>query len=141
MKSSQKGELAKLKVEQRAVELGWICSRSPEGSRYDLILDDGKTLHRVQVKYASSPFSKSKGAVTAGLRKNESDGRNLKYCRSKMKTYTRHEIDAVIIYVPQVNKLCWFGPKYFHRKTAISVRYEPPISNQTKTNMVSDFEW
>lgn len=139
--SSQKGEIAKLKVEQRSVELGWICSRPPEASRYDLVLDDGEKLHRVQVKYASGKTGHSLGAVQVGLRKNEGDGRNLKYCRSKMRTYSKNEIDAVIVYIPQVNKLCWFGPKHFHKKTAISVRYKSPIKDNKHSNMVDDFTW
>lgn len=140
--SSQKGEIAKLKVEQRSVELGWVCSRPPEGSRYDLVLDDGKKLHRAQVKYANGKTGHSQGAVVAGLRKNQGDGRNLKYCRSKMKTYTKDEIDVVILFVPQVNKLCWFGPKHFHNKTSISVRYQPPQNGIKKGfNRIVDFEW
>src|SRR5271169_2383582 len=108
--SSQKGELAKLKVEQRSVELGWICSRSPEASRYDVVLDNGKRLFRIQVKYAAAaPGHGTKGAVVANLRGNESDDRNLKYRRCKMKKYTKDEIDVVIAYVPQVDKLCWFS--------------------------------
>jgi hypothetical protein len=50
MTKSQKGEFAKLKVEQRALEKGWITSRTVESSRYDLVLDSGKKLFRVICK-------------------------------------------------------------------------------------------
>lgn len=53
MTSAQKGELALLKVLVRANELGWVASRPTRDCRYDLVLDDGKQLHRVQVKYCN----------------------------------------------------------------------------------------
>lgn len=143
MNKSQKGEFAKLKVEQRAVEKGWIASRTVENSRYDLVLDNGRKLFRVQVKYASAcPGHNTKGAVVANLRSGNGDSRNLKYSRLKSRTYTSKEIDAVVVYIPQIEKVCWFGKKHFHKKGHITIRYELPLNKQkTKLCMACDFVW
>lgn len=139
--TSQKGEIAKLKTEIRAIEKGWVASRTVESARYDLILDDGEKAYRVQVKYASTPFGHCKGAVTANLRRHQGDDRNLKYRRQSMRTYDDSEVDAIIIYIPQVDKLCWFGPEHFKDKVAIHVRYEKSGNNQTNGKQVDDFQW
>lgn len=139
--SSQKGEIAKLKVEQRAVEKGWVCSRTIESARYDLVLDDGARLYRVQVKYADGiPGHNTQGAVMANLRSNRGDDRNLKYRRRKQRMYTPDEIDAVLVFIPRINEVCWFGPDKFHGKSAITIRYESPKNGQ-EYPMASDFKW
>ena len=140
--SSQKGEIARLKVVQRAIEKGCIPSRTIESARYDLILDDGTIRYRAQVKYADGKMGHSTGAVVANLRRQKGDDRNLKYCRSSSRTYTTEEIDAVLIYVPKVDSVCWFGPEHFLNKPSIAVRYEFPKNGYKKNvKMVKDFIW
>lgn len=87
MDTNKKGEIAKLKVELMAAELGWISSRTVEGSRYDLVLDNGKKLYRTQVKYADGKSSHSDGSILVGFRKAIGDDRNknTKYQRVKKK--------------------------------------------------------
>jgi len=54
LSSSQKGGLAELKVAAEAADLGFgILRPATEGLRYDLVLDVGGTLLRVQVKWAT----------------------------------------------------------------------------------------
>ena len=55
------------KAELRALELGFIPSRPVFDTRYDLIIDNNKSLKKVQVKYADGKPSKSKGAVVVKL--------------------------------------------------------------------------
>lgn len=132
--SSQKGEIAKLKVELRATEKGWICSRTVADSRYDLILDDGFRLHRVQVKYADSNSSRSDNAIMVNLKKD--DGK-LNY-----RMYSKDEIDAIVIYIPRIEKFCWFNSSHFHKKTAITIRLGLPKNGQKKNlRFVDDFQW
>lgn len=90
MDTNKKGEIAKLKVELMAAELGWISSRTVEGSRYDLVLDNGKKLYRTQVKYADGKSSHSDGSILVGFRKAIGDDRNKKYKipESKKKEHT-----------------------------------------------------
>src|SRR5207302_10256401 len=72
--TAQKVELALLRVLQRSVEKGWIASRPTRDCRYDLVLDDGERLLRVQVKYAGRQPCDCRGMVpldfTKGGRRN-----------------------------------------------------------------------
>ena len=87
MNTHTKGQLAELKVQQRAVEKGYLVSKPIyDGGRYDLIIDDGQKLWRVQVKYADGGASHCEGAVTVGLEKRRKDGNLL---------YTSDEIDML----------------------------------------------
>lgn len=138
--SNQKGQIAELKAQMRSAEKGWICSRTSEGARYDLVLDDGKKLHRVQVKWAESELSNADGSVQVNLRRYIGNDRDV--TRTKTRTYGAEEIDAVLVYVPQVDKLCWFSPKDFGDKATITIRYTPTKNGQKyKTKMVEDYVW
>lgn len=53
--SNVKGQLAIIKAELRALELGYVPSKPIFNSRYDLVIDDYTSLKRVQVKYANNP--------------------------------------------------------------------------------------
>ena len=75
----RKADLARLKVEMRALELGVVCSKPViEGTRYDCILDTGSNLYRAQVKYGNGVTAYSSGAVAVCLRKEIRKDRN--YC-------------------------------------------------------------
>lgn len=136
MNTWHKGELAVLKVIERALELGYQVSKPIfEQSRYDLVLDNGKQLYRVQVKFTDTTPSASSGAVVVPLTKTTKN--------SKVKRlYNAEEIDVVIAYIPRINGLCWFPPNVFEGKTCISVRFEPTKNGQ-KANLYwfDDYKW
>jgi len=124
--------MALLKVLVRANELGWVASRPTRDCRYDLILDDGKQLHRVQVKYCNRRASHASGAVMQDMTKGG----------QRTRVYLDGEIDAVLIYVAPVGKIVWLGPDVFHGRRQIQLRYEPARSGQVRgTLLVQDFEW
>lgn len=134
--TSQKGEIAKLKVEQRAHEKGWIPSRTVDYARYDLVLDDGQRLYRVQVKYTDSRNTRADGSVSVNLKKEKFNG------TTNYQTYSSDEVDVLIVYVQKTDCLCWFGPEHFHNKTSLFLRYEPSKNGQIKrTKMIEDFKW
>lgn len=138
--TNQKGQIAQLKVEARAVEKGWVVSRTSEGARYDLVLDNGSKLYRAQVKWGESKHHNAEGSVQVNLRRfvgNDRDGK-----RTKTKTYSKDEIDVLLVYVPQVDKVCWFGAEHFDGKPMLIVRYLPTKNGQKyKTRMVGDYVW
>src|SRR5262245_23471628 len=110
------GEIAVAKVILRVIEKGWTACKPIIECRYDLILDDGLKLYRVQVKYADGKSPKQvSGVVPVGLKKWRSDGRPPILC------YTAAEIDAVLVYVPKIDKLLWFGPEVFEEKTMLHI--------------------
>ncbi len=128
--TDQKVEIAKLKVELRAAQKGWITSRTIEGASYDLVLDDGCRLYRAQVKYASGKSVHSTGVVKVTLIRNNGDDRNMIYRRRKTKCYSAGEIDVVLVYIPFVDNVCWFNADIFEGRPNLYVRYAPARSNQ-----------
>ena len=122
MNKKQKGNYAEAKVELAALEKGWIISRPMSVARYDLILDDGKKLHRVQVKYAGQGDKNSSGAVKFSA----NNGPHSPEC------YTKDEVDLILVYIPQIDKVVRIDPEHFHGKTACAIRLEPPKNNMTK---------
>lgn len=131
----QKGEIGRLKVATRATELGYIVSVPTMESRYDLVIDDGEKLNRVQVKYADYGGSASENAVVVKLKTE---------CRNNgvMKTYKRGEIDAIIAYLPKTGKCYWLGPDQFEGLKSLTLRLEPSKNGQTKGIWdAKKFEW
>lgn len=131
----KKADLARLKVEMRALELGVICSRPViEGTRYDLILDQDGRLYRAQVKYGDGSSAKCKGVVQINLRKEIK--------REKNHPYTDKDINVLLIYVPKIDKICYFGPEIFNQKSSLSIRTAPSINGQLKRCLPAEkFIW
>lgn len=119
----QKGAIAQLKAELRAIEKGFVVSRPTVEARYDLVIDDGRKLNKVQVKYAST--KKFLHSVDVNLR---SECRNNGYS----KLYTREEIDLILVYVPKIEKILCFNSDMFHKRKSICVRFENAKNNQQK---------
>ncbi len=136
MTTKQKGILASLKFETRANEQGYVVSKpTTDECRYDYILDDNNQRLRVQIKYADGRTFHSKGAVYVSLRKDQKT-------RKKMLSYSQQDIDALVVYVPKIDALCWFGPKVFRGKQALTIRYRPPENGQKKLLlMAQDYIW
>lgn len=129
-----KAEIAKLKVELRAAEKGWIASRPVEGVRYDLILDDGKQLFRVQIKYVNCNRG---GSVFVHL-----DKFNGKSQARKLHPYLKTEVDVIIVYIPTIDRLCWLGPDLFDKKSSLTLRYAPSKNNQVSNiRQAADLFW
>jgi hypothetical protein len=130
-----KADIARLKVEMRALELGIICSRPViEGTRYDVILDTGGKLYRAQVKYDDGRATKCTGVVQVNLRKE--------IRKEKNHPYTDSEIDVLLVYVPKIDKICCFGPEIFHQKLSLSIRIAPAKNGQMKLCLPAEnFFW
>lgn len=130
----QKGEIANLKVLLRAAEKGVLLSRPVVDSRYDFILDDGRRLERVQVKYASGKAQNSQGSVKVNLKSWE--GRKLR------RRYCPNEVDALLVYIPQIDKVLRFEADFFCERESFIVRIEPAKNGQTKGILnATDFVW
>lgn len=133
---TSKGIEAQLKAEIRANELGYIVSKpTTECCRYDMILDDGISLYRTQVKYCDCKSRGSHGAVQLCLSKASINGKKrLCYCRS--------EVDAIIVYIKPVNCLCYFPIEVIGGKKSITIRYEKSKNNQVKNVFFyEDYLW
>lgn len=134
--SNWKGQIAVSKAQVRAMELGYFPSVPIMDCRYDLVLEDrnGK-LWRVQVKYANGKPSTSAGAVIVKLAYETRH-------RRQVFTYKNSEVDALIVYIPKVDRLCWFPTEAFIDKKALCVRLEPSLNGQkSKIFYASDYFW
>jgi hypothetical protein len=128
----QKGEIAQLKAQLRATEKGYIVSRPTVESRYDLLVDDGQTIKKVQIKYADNYATD--GSVILDLRK---ETRN----NGKKKLYNASEIDLLLVYVPKIDKVVSLGPELFADKKSITLRFAPPKKQTSKMLMVDSLFW
>jgi hypothetical protein len=128
-----KGELACLKVELRAIEKGYIVSKpNIECMRYDRIIDCNGKLYRVQIKYTS--HKQSSGSFVVDLRKITKSGKTL--------LYNKDEIDAILVYIYEIDKICWFNSDMFDNKKSITIRTELAKNNQMKKIIYyKDYLW
>jgi hypothetical protein len=137
MLSSQqrKAEIARLKVESRALELGVICSRpSVEGTRYDCILDIAGKLYRAQIKYCDCAAGNSSGAVQLRLKSNIGKG--------AARCYTEEEVDALLVFIPSIDRICFFPQEVFCGKAGLTIRLKPTRNGQLKGCVVaSHYVW
>ena len=130
----QKGEIAQLKVQLRAAEKGIVLSKPVVDSRYDFILDDGQRLERVQVKYASGKAPHSQGSVRINLKSWE--GRKLR------RRYCADEVDALLVYIPQIDEVLRFEANIFCERASFTIRLAPAKNGQTKSILnARDFIW
>ena len=130
----QKGEIAQLKVQLRAAEKGVVLSKPLVDSRYDFILDDGRRLERVQVKYASGRAPHSKGSVKVNLKSWQGRRLRRRYCTA--------EVDALLVYIPQIDEVLRFEADFFCERASFTVRLEPAKNGQTKSILNAlEFIW
>ena len=130
----QKGEIAHLKVMLRAIEKGVVLSKPLIDSRYDFILDDNQKLERVQVKYASGKAPHSRGSVKVNLKSWEGRKLHRRYCAD--------EVDALLVYIPQIDEVLRFEADVFCERASFTVRIEPARNGQTKGILnAKDFVW
>jgi hypothetical protein len=127
--TDEKGEIAVLKVRLRAFELQWAVLVPTIPRRYDLVLEREGTFVRAQVKYADCPAPHATGALQLDLRRRK-------------RIYTRDEIDALLVNIPQTDKVYWFPPEVFHQKMVLHLRLLPAKNNQrNRCLMAADYVW
>lgn len=132
--SNRKGELAVFKMQIRALELGFIPSIPSIICRYDALIDDGSKVWRVQVKYANGKPSNTSGSVVVKLEYNDRSHHSY--------TYKDTEVDALVVYIPRIDRLCWFPPSIFSGKKRLSVRISSPVNGQVVgINRAEDYFW
>jgi hypothetical protein len=136
MNTQQRGQFAQLKVELRSAEKECIVSKPTIDARYDLIIDDGSKLTRVQIKYADGKSINSDGVVVVNFRRWAGDK------RTETHNYLSSEVDAILVYIAKVDKICWLPPEVFDDKPNLYLRLEPPKNGQkTGIVMAEDYYW
>ena len=119
---SQKGGVAELAIAAQAAELGFVVARPMiEGARYDLIVDTGARLLRVQCKWASLA-----GDVVI-IRMRTSRHTPQGYLRTD---YFADEIDGVAAYCGALNAVYWLPIDEVAGQAAVQLRLAPAKNNQ-----------
>lgn len=132
--SNIKGQLAVSKTELRALELGYLPSRPLFDTRYDLIIDNHRSLIRAQIKYADGKSSSNSGSAIVKLEYTDR--------QKKTFTYQNDEVDALIVYIPKINRLCYLPKKLFIGKRKLSIRLSKSKNNQKKGIIAAeDYYW
>jgi len=115
------GDISEARVLAALVEAGYLVSRPfGENQRYDLIIDDGRRLYRVQVK-----TGRLRGAVIAYSCSSSHAHRN-----GKQRPYFG-EIDYLAVYCPQTKKV-YLLPEQEFVATMAHLRLSPTRNNMTK---------
>jgi len=134
MTTDQKGAIAELAIQLAATKLGVGVYRPvAEGGRYDLILDLGQKLCRVQCKWAAR--REQVLIVSCQSARRCADG----FIRRR---YTAAEVDAIAAYSLELDR-CFFIPiARVENKPSIALRIAPCLNNQRRRiNWADDFDF
>jgi PD-(D/E)XK endonuclease len=119
---SQKGAAAEAEIAAAAVRLGLVVLRPlGEGGRYDLMIDAGRCLLRVQCRWATR-----RGEVlTAHISTCRRTPRG--YVRS---TYSKDEVDAVALFSPDTER-CYLIPiREIEARSTVQLRLSATRNSQ-----------
>ncbi len=124
LSSSHKGAAAEAEIAAAAIQLGLVVLRPVyEGGRYDLVIDTGTSLLRVQCKWASQHGD----VITARCMTSRHTPSG--YRRS---TYSGGEVDAIAVFA-QATDRCYLIPiDEVAGLSMISLRLEPARNNQVR---------
>jgi hypothetical protein len=130
--TDQKGAIAESAIVHTAIKLGvGVCRPVMEGGRYDLILETGSKLLRVQCKWA--PRHADVVVVRCYSCRRARDG-------LRRRAYTADEVDAIAAYCPDLETCFLIPSERFHRRTHLHLRVAPSRNNQSiGINWADDF--
>jgi len=134
MTTNQKGTIAEAEIRAAAIRLGYVVLQpANERGRYDLALDDGNRILRVQCKWA--PKSGDVILVRTETCRLTPDG----YVKT---VYTPDEIDAVAAYCPDLDA-CYLVPvAELDGRRMLSLRLAPAKNGQrAAVRMASEYEF
>ena len=133
LNTKTKGDIGQLKVAGDLLMRGYTVS-FPYGdnARYDLVLDRGTGLERVQVKYVTS-----NGQTIIVQCKSVVSVANKLY---EVRKYTESQVDWIACYDATSN-CCYYipGTKIGEGRTQINLRLEPTNPRITYANIASDY--
>jgi hypothetical protein len=132
--TDQKGNIAEAAVALAAVKLGFdVYLPITEGGRYDLIIQAGPRLLRVQCKWAGL---NGDVIVLRSYSARRSVGGKL-----INRHYTRDEVDMFAAYSPDLDQCFLLPPELWERRRQVHLRISPTLNNQARgINWAKDFE-
>ncbi|HXN38239.1 MAG TPA: group I intron-associated PD-(D/E)XK endonuclease [Solirubrobacteraceae bacterium] len=130
---SQKGAAAEAEIAAALIRLKHVVLRPVcEGGRYDLAIDTGAGILRVQCKWAS----RRGNVLTARCITSRHTPRG--YLRS---TYSAEEIDAIAVYAPDTDRCYLIPVEETEGHVTLSLRLTPTRNNQAeRVRWAHDYE-
>ena len=134
MTTDQKGAIAEAAIALAAMKLGIDVYRPlGEGGRYDLILDVGSRLLRVQCKWAAS--LKQVLVVRCYTFRRTRTG-------WKKTTYSADEVDVIAAYSMDLDRCFLIPIELVEKRPTIQLRLTPTLNNQKRRiNWADDFDF
>ena len=131
---SQKGAAAEAEIAAAAIRLRLQVLRPVgEGGRYDLAIDIGERLLRVQCKWAS----RTGDVLNARCVTNRHTPNGY-----RTTTYTAAQIDAIAAYAPDTDRCYLIPVDEVEGRTALSLRVAPTRNNQAQlVRWAKDYEF
>jgi prevent-host-death family protein len=132
--STMKGAIAEAAIRRAAVELGFfVLHPLVEGRRYDVVIDTGPRLLRVQCKWA--PLQGEVIVVRVATSRHTPHG----YVRS---TYTADEIDGIGVYCQDLDRCYYLPIDVAARRAGVHLRLGPAANCQEAAiNWAADYEF
>lgn len=132
--TDQKGSAAELAIAHAAAEIGiGVYKPLTDGERYDLILEAGARLVRVQCKWA--PRQGDTVIVRCYSCRRARDG-------LRRRKYTAAEADAIAAYSPDLGRCFLIPASRFDGRAQVLLRVAPTRNNQrVGINWAEDFEF
>ena len=125
MNSKTKGNLGEIAVAHEFIK--WGCTVSfpfGDNARYDLIVDDGQNLKRVQIKYTDCKSENNSWACRCESSKNHTTNK-------RMDKYIG-DVDLMVFYIAELQTCIMFTMDEIGQRTTINVREEYPNNGQRK---------
>jgi PD-(D/E)XK endonuclease len=134
MTTDQKGAIAEAAVALAAMKLGVDVYRPlGEGGRYDLILDVGGDLLRVQCKWVT----RRNGVLTVFCMSNRRAAEGF-----RRRTYSADEVDAIAAYCLELDRCFLIPISLVASRPSFALRIEPCRNNQKRRiNWADDFDF
>ncbi len=131
----QKGNIAETAIALAALKLGLGVYRPVmEGQRYDLIINTGERLLRVQCKWAARDGDVL--LVRCCSARRSLGGRVVN------RYYTSTEVDAFAAYSSDLDRCFLLPPKLWERRRLLHLRISPTRNSQVRgINWASDYEF
>lgn len=129
MNTKQIGDISESKVISRLLEKGYSVSIPfGDSNRYDIVLDDGEKLQKVQVKTAKLD-AKGQHVTFSCKSNNWNSGELYDY---------KDDVDLFIVYCPQNNKI-YRVPIEEIGTSSFRIRVEEPKKNDYRINREEDY--
>jgi PD-(D/E)XK endonuclease len=127
--------LAEAAITAAAIELGLVVLRPfPEGRRYDLVVDVGPQLLRVQCKWGRLAGSVIV-VILATCRYTPSRG----YVRTK---YTAGDVDGIAVYCHDLKRCFYLPIEIVAGRSSIHLRIRPAANNQeSAVNFADEYDF